>query len=427
MMTPETAAELKKKYVFRSIKTYYQEPLLLVEGKGCRVTDARGATYLDLFGGILTVSVGHGHPKVVAAVTGQAARLAHTSTCYLTEPALEVAKTLAEITPGRLEKSFFTNSGTEAIETAIMTARAYTGRFEIVALRHSYHGRTSLSQTLTGNASWRGLTGVPGIVHTLSGYCYRCPFNQTYPGCGVACAFNLEEAIKTTTSGQIAGFIAEPVQGVGGFVVPPPEFFKVVYEIARKHGGVCISDEVQTGFGRTGGKMFGIEHWGVEPDVMVFAKGLANGAPVGGTIATPEVADSIRFSTISTFGGNPVTMAAARATLDVITGENLPDHVSRMGDLFFEGLARLRERHPFLGDVRGKGLMIGLELVGEKKAPAPDLAARLMESAKEEGLLIGRGGLYGNVIRVTPPMTITPDEVGEALDKLGRALARVTA
>lgn len=427
MMTPETAAELKKKYVFPSIKTYYQEPLLLVEGKGCRVKDARGATYLDLFGGILTVSVGHSHPKVVEAVTEQCGRLAHTSTCYLTEPMLEVAKKLAELTPGRLEKSFFTNSGTEAIETAIMTARAYTGRFEIVALRHSYHGRTTLGQALTGNSSWRASAVVPGIVHTQNGYCYRCPFHQTYPGCDTACARNLEEAIKTTTSGGIAGFIGEPIQGVGGFIVPPPEFFKIIYEIARRYGGVCISDEVQTGFGRTGGRMFGIEHWGVEPDMMVFAKGLANGAPVGGTIATPEVADSINFSTISTFGGNPVTMAAARATLDVITEENLPDHVSRMGEIFFAGLKKLQDRHAFIGDVRGKGLMIGLELVGEKKAPAPELAARVMELAKEEGLLVGRGGLYGNTIRVTPPMTIGPDEIAEALEKLGRAFKRAAA
>ncbi len=433
-MTPEKAAELKGKYIFPSVKTYYKEPLLLVEGHGCRVVDGHGTTYLDLFGGILTTSVGHSHPKVVQAITEQVRRLMHTSTCYLSEPMLEVAAKLAEITPGNLQKTFFTNSGSEAIETAIMAARAYTGRFEVVGLRHGYHGRTSLAQTLTAHASWRSMTGVPGILHSHNGYCYRCPFHQTYPGCDVACAANLEEAIRTTTTGEIAAFIAEPVQGVGGFITPPPEFFKIAYEIARKHGAVCIDDEVQSGFGRTGGKMFGIEHWGVEPDMMVFAKGLANGAAIGGTIAKPEIADSIRFSTISTFGGNPVSMAAARATLEVITGENLPAHVAKMGELFFAGLGRLQDLHPCVGERRGKGLMIGLEIVeagktgaGKTPAPAPELAVKLMEAAKDEGILVGRGGLYGNVLRVTPPMTISADEVAEALERLGRAFKKAAA
>ncbi len=425
-MTAETPAQLKERYLFPSVKTYFAEPLTLVEGRSCRVRDTSGTWYLDLFGGILTVSVGHAHPKVVSAVTEQVKLISHTSTCYLNEPLLAAARKLAEITPGRLQKSFFTNSGTEAIETAIMTARAYTGRQEIIALRHSYHGRTTLAMTLTGNSAWRA-GNTPGIVHAHNAYCYRCAFKQTYPSCGVACAYDVEELIKTTTTGEIAAFIGEPIQGVGGFITPPPEYFQIVAGIIRRYGGIYISDEVQTGFGRTGTKMFGIEHWNVEPDIMVFAKGLANGAPVGGTIATPEVADAIKKSTISTFGGNPVTMAAAKATLDIITEENIPDHVAKMGKLFFDALAELKEKHAFIGEVRGKGLMIGLELVGQGKAPAAELATRFMDAAREEQLLVGRGGLYGNVIRLTPPMTITADEVQEAIDKLTRVCRRLAS
>jgi 4-aminobutyrate aminotransferase-like enzyme len=420
----DSAAELKQRYLFPSLKTYFKEPLVLVEGKGARVRDAKGNWYLDYFGGILTVSLGHAHPKVVEAVTSQVKRISHTSTCYLNEPMLEVAKKLAEITPGRLEKSFFTTSGTEAIEMAIMAARHYTGNHEVIALRHSYHGRTNLAMSLTGNSAWRGGL-VSGVVFTHNGYCYRCQFRQTYPGCDLACARDVEEVIRTATGGRVAAFLGEPIQGVGGFITPPPEFFKIIAETVRRYGGVYISDEVQTGFGRTGGKMFGIEHWGVEPDMMVFAKGLANGAPIGGTIAVPEVADGIQTSTISTFGGNPVSMAAAKATLEVIIESELPKHVARMGEVLFAGLRKLQERHAFLGEIRGLGLMIGLELVGEKKAPAPEVADRFLDFAREEGLLVGRGGLYGNVIRVTPPMTLTEHEAEEGLEKLGRVCARV--
>jgi len=419
------AAQLKERYIFASVKTYYDRPLVLTDGEGCRVNEASGATYLDLFGGILTVSVGHANPVVVKAVTEQVRRISHTSTCYINWPMVEAARRLAEITPGRLQKTFFHNSGTEANELAVMAARCYTDNFEVVALRHSYHGRSSLATSLTGNHSWRPPASQPGIVFTHNAYCYRCPFKLTHPKCDLACAHNLEEMIKTSTSGHIAGIIAEPIQGVGGFITPPPGFFKIIAEIARHYGGIFISDEVQTGFGRTGTHMFGIQHWDVEPDIMTFAKGLGNGAPVGATIATPEVADSINFSTISTFGGNPVTMAAANATLGIITGQDLPKHVAKMGDLFFAGLAKLKSRYPFVGDVRGKGLMIGIELVEEDKVPSADLTTKLLNAAKDEGVLVGRGGLYGNVIRLTPPMTIQPAEVEEGLDKLGRACEKV--
>lgn len=424
-MQPQEAVERKNRYLFPNVRTYYAEPLLLVRGRGVRVWDATGREYLDLFGGILTVSVGHANPRVTEAVARQVAAIAHTSTCYLNEPMLELARRLAEISPGRLQKSFFTNSGTEAIETAVAAARAYTGRYEVIALRHSYHGRSQLASTLTANAAWRTPAPLPGIVHAHNAYCYRCAFGLSYPGCDVACARDIEELIRTTTSGRVAAFIAEPIQGVGGFITPPPEYFRVAVDIVRRHGGLFICDEVQTGFGRTGDYMFGIQHWGVEPDIMVFAKGLANGAPIGVTIAVPEVADACTAHSISTFGGNPVSMAAALATLDVIAEMDLPRHVARVGGMLLAGLRELQGRYPFLGDVRGKGLMIGVELVGEGKAPAPDLTTAFMELAREEGVLVGRGGLYGNVLRIAPPMTIGEEEAAEALRRLARVCDRV--
>jgi 4-aminobutyrate aminotransferase-like enzyme len=425
-MASEFAAK-QQKYLYPAMKTYYADPLVLVEGNGLRVKDVAGKEYLDCFGGILTTSVGHANPEVVEAMCDQIRHIVHTSTCYLNLPMLQLAEELASITPGNLQKCFFTNSGTEAIETAIATARFYTKSHWIVSLRHGYHGRSVLATSLTGHAAWRLGTSEPGITHAHSGYCYRCPFHLTYPGCGVACARDIEELIKTTTDGHVAAMIAEPIQGVGGFITPPPEYFKIAVEIVRRYGGVFICDEVQTGFGRTGDYMFGIQHWGVEPDLMVFAKGLANGAPIGATIAAPEIADSFTASTISTFGGNPLSMTAAMATLKVMKEQDLPKHVAVQGKRVFDGLKKLQERYPFMGDVRGKGLMIGIEVVRDDKVPAPDLTTTFMDVARQEGVLVGKGGLYGNVLRVTPPLTITEAEVDEAIEKIGRACRSVAA
>lgn len=424
---PSEYAAMQGKYLYPAMRTYYADPLVLVEGNGRRVKDVAGNEYLDCFAGILTTSIGHAHPAVVEAIGRQVPRLAHTSTCYLNLPLLQLAEKLAEITPGALQKCYFTNSGTEAIETAIATARFYTRAHWVVSLRHAYHGRSVLATSLTGHASWRLASSEPGITHAHNAYCFRCTFKQTYPGCDLACAHDLDELIRTTTNGQIAAFIAEPIQGVGGFITPPPEYFQITAAIARRYGGVFISDEVQTGFGRTGQFMFGIQHWGIEPDMMVFAKGLANGAPIGATIARPELADAWAASTISTFGGNPVSMVAALATLGVVEELDLPRHVATVGAQVFAGVRALQEQYPYMGDVRGKGLMCGIELVKENRVPAPDLAAALLEAARLEGVLIGRGGMYGNVVRLTPPLTITEAEVAEALEKLGRACARVSS
>jgi 4-aminobutyrate aminotransferase-like enzyme len=419
--------ELVKKtqeYIFPAISTYYKEPLVPVRGEGKFLYDDTGREYLDFFGGILTVSMGHCNPEISDRVAEQVKTLQHTSTSYIIKPMVELAEHIARIAPGKLQKCFFLNSGTEADETAVLLSTVYTGHDEILALRHAYSGRSALAMSLTAHAPWRQGRGLwSNVKHAHSPYCYRCAFGRTYPNCNLECARDIEELICTSTSGKIAAFIAEPIQGVGGFITPPKEYFKEAVAIVKKHGGLFIADEVQTGWGRTGGKMFGIEHWDVEPDIMTFAKGLANGAPIGAVIATAEVADAWRGPSVSTFGGNPVSMVAAQATLDLIEKKDIPTHVEKVGARLREGLLGLQEKYDCIGEVRGMGLMQAMEIVGENKVPAPEIVLQLFEKTKELGLLIGKGGLYNNVIRLTPPMIITESDVDEAIRIFDKAFA----
>ena len=415
----------QKKHLAPSVATYYEEPIAIDHGEGCYLYDVNGAKYLDFFGGILTVSIGHGHPRVNAAVVDQIQKFTHVSTLYISQPMVDLAERLAQMTPGGLEVSFFTSSGTEADETAIAMARIATGAYEVIALRHSYSGRSALAMTLTGQSGWRlGMPGIPGVVHAMNAYCYRCPFGKAPDRCGLECAKDMEETIRTSTSGRVAAVIAEPIQGVGGFITPPDEYFQEIARIVRKYGGLFIADEVQTGFGRTG-RAFGIEHSGVEPDLMTFAKGLANGHPIGATIATRSVADKYSGSTISTFGGNPVSMRAALATLDVMAEEDLTENARVQGARLREGLEDLQRRYPMIGDVRGKGLMQGLEFVRSDKEPAPDLVKKFFEYTKANGLLIGKGGLYGNTVRIAPAMNVKGEQVHDALERMEDALRRM--
>jgi 4-aminobutyrate aminotransferase len=298
----------------------------------------------------------------------------------------------------------------------------------VVALRHGYSGGSTLAKSATGQAAWRkgGVIGV-GFAHAINPYCYRCPLHLTYPDCGVACANDVENLIQTGTSGSIAAFIAEPIQGVGGFITPPPEYFKIVYRIVKKYGGAYISDEVQTGFGRTGRKWFGIEQWEVTPDIITCAKSMGNGVPVGATIATAELADKFQGLTISTFGGNPVASVAARAVIEVIEEENLLENTYVVGGYFRAGLEELKTKYPLIGDVRGMGMMQALELVKDRqtKEPAAAETNQLMERARANGLLIGKGGLYGNVIRMAPPMNINKADVDEGIRLLDKSLGEV--
>src|ERR687886_1895441 len=413
-----------KEFLSPAVATYYQEPLALVRGEGQYVWDDQGNKYLDCFGGVLTVSVGHANPKVNEAIINQLQSITHTSTLYANKPQSDLAEKLYQITPGKLKKSFFTNSGTEADDTAIHAAKTFTGRHEIVVLRHSYAGRSATALSTMGHSTWRPLPAqIPGIVHARAPYCYRCPFKLTYPECGLACAEDIEELIMTSTTGEIAAFMAEPILGVGGFIVPPPGYFERAAEITRKHGGLFIADEVQTAWGRTGDKWFGIEHWNVEPDIITSAKGLGNGVPVGITVATPEVADKFPGLTFSTFGGNPVAMTAALAVIKYIEDEDLKRNAAEVGAHFRQRLEELREKHAVIGDVRGMGLMQALELVKDRetKEPAPQSVLKVFEETKRRGVLIGKGGLYGNVIRTGVMLNSTKDTIDELIEALDAA------
>ena len=417
-----------QQFLFPSVSTFYAEPLPLTRGEGKFVWDVDGKRYLDFFGGIVTVGIGHCHPKVTAKIAQQVRTLQHASTFFPHEATVLLAEKMAEISPGTLSKTYFTNSGTEAVETAVLLARLHTGRTEIIALRHGYSGRSQTAMSLTAHSNWR-LTPVTdsGVVHAHNAYCYRCAFEKTYPECNLIYARDVEELIKTATSGKIAAFIAEPIQGVGGFVTPPKEYFLEISSIIRANGGLIISDEVQTGFGRTGDHWFGIEHWGIEPDIITCAKAMANGTPVGATVTTPEIAAAIKGPQISTFGGNPVTAVAALATIEVIEEEGLLANAAARGSELAKGLSQLKTTHAIVGDVRGKGLMQAIELINdpESNEPSPLAMNALLEETREHGLLIGKGGLFGNTVRLSPPLNIDKADVDAAIDILDRSLSAV--
>jgi 4-aminobutyrate aminotransferase-like enzyme len=419
-MNASTVREKHKQYLFPNVANYYAETVVLERAKGMHVFDKDGRQYLDFFGGILTVSVGHCHDKVVERTHAQMKKLGHTSSLYPTENLVALAERLAAAAPRHEKgwKAFFTSSGTEADETAVLLARVHTGASEVIALRHSYSGRSALAINLMGHANWRVTASqIPGIKHAHAPYCYRCDLGLEYPSCGLKCAKDIETLIQTETCGKPSAFLAETLLGVGGFITPPPEYFKEAVGIVRKYGGLFICDEVQTGFGRTGKHLFGIEHYGVVPDIITLAKGIANGAPVGATLAKAEIADSFKAPSIATYGGNSVSMAAALATLDVIDEEKLVERSAVMGAHLREGLESLRRDFPIIGDVRGMGLMQAMELVKDRrtKEPDPQAANRFMEETKKRGLLIGKGGLYGNVLRVAPPMIASRGDIDDAL------------
>ncbi|MEO8099154.1 MAG: aspartate aminotransferase family protein [Acidobacteriota bacterium] len=420
----------QQKHIFPSVFHYFKEPLLLTKAKDQYVWDADGNQYLDFFGGIVTVSVGHCNDEVNKKVKEQMDTLEHVSTAYVTAPQALLAQRIAGITPNQgISKFYFTNSGTEANDTAFLTARLYTGSTEIVALRHGYHGRSATAMAATGVSTWR-LGGAPaaGFTHAINAYCYRCPLGLKYPSCNVQCARDMQEHIRTATSGKIAAFIAEPIQGVGGFITPPKEYFEIVHGIVKKFGGLFISDEVQTGWGRTG-KWWGIEHYGVEPDMITAAKGVGNGLPIGITGARPEVADAYKGLTISTFGGNPVTTTAALAVIDYIDENKLMINAAEMGAYLRGKLDEMYNKIPLIGEIRGMGLLLAIELVEDRESKVPAAAATnaLLEAARENRVLIGKGGLNGNVLRISPPMNINKSDVDTFVERLSASFTKITA
>jgi alanine-glyoxylate transaminase / (R)-3-amino-2-methylpropionate-pyruvate transaminase len=420
-----------KKYLFPSTGAYYAEPAALESGSGVRVRDFDGKQYLDFFGGILTISVGHANEKVNAAVRAQMGRIGHVSAVYPTLPIVDLAERLVRLAPGKMEKAFFCASGTEADETAVALAQAHTRRHEVIALRHGYSGRSMLAQSLTGNSKFRIVpTQAAAVKHAHAPYCYRCPFGLKYPSCGIKCAEDIENLIQTTTTGEIAGFIVEPILGVGGFVAPPEGWMKMAVDIVKKYGGLFICDEVQTGFGRTG-TMWGVDAEGLSPDIVTMAKGIANGFPISAVVTSSAIADAWKGGNISTFGGNAISCAAANATIDQITGDKLVDNSAAMGKLLREGLEALKVKYAIIGDVRGRGLMQGVEVVRDEKAgdrtPGPEATLRMLEETKKRGLLVGRGGLYGNVLRVAPSLVVARGEIEDALKILDDSFAAVAA
>jgi 4-aminobutyrate aminotransferase-like enzyme len=428
-MTKEEILKKHKQYLFPSINNYYSDPLVTDHASMQYVWDVEGKKYLDFFGGIVTISVGHSNPRITSKVKAQIDKIQHASTVFPNEAIVALAEKLAQITPGEISQSFISNSGTEANELAVQIARMFTGRYEIVALRHGYSGRSEVGQSLTAHSTWRKSLPVPspGFVHAMNPYCYRCPLGKTYPSCEVACAKDVEAVIQTSTSGQIAAFFAEPIQGVGGFITPPKEYFKIVFKIIKNYGGLFIADEVQTAWGRTGKRWFGIEQWEVTPDIITSAKGLANGVPVGVTMTRPEIAGSFQGLQISTFGGNPVTSVAAKATIDLIEEDRLMDNADVVGRYYREGLQGLQEKFEPIGDVRGMGLLQAMEFVKDRVSKEPDagMTNKFMEECRNRGLLVGKGGLHGNVVRTSPPLNISKADVDEAIKIMDQALTAI--
>ncbi|GAA3848308.1 MULTISPECIES: aspartate aminotransferase family protein [Amycolatopsis] len=407
---------------------YYDEPLEIVRAQGRRVTDSSGTTYLDFFAGILTNAIGYDVAEISDAIRAQVdSGVLHTSTLYLIRKQVELAEQIAELSGIPDAKVFFTNSGTEANETALMLATQYRRSNQVLAMRNSYHGRAFATIGITGNRGWSASSLSPvKVSYVQGGYRYRDAFRDLSDADYVrACTDDLRDVLETTTSGDVAALIAEPIQGVGGFNVPPDGLFAAFKEVLDEYGILLISDEVQTGWGRTGEHFWGIQAHGVTPDAMTFAKGLGNGLAIGGVVARGDLMDSITANSISTFGGNPVSTAGAKATLDYLLSHDLQGNAAKQGARLLTGLRDIAERYDVVGDVRGKGLMIGVELVEPDGAPSPEAARLVLEETRARGLLVGKGGLHGNVIRLAPPMTLTDDETGEALEILRESIAAV--
>jgi len=423
----EEVLALRKQYLSPAIFHYYKRPVMIVEGRAQWLFDEKGRRYLDGIGGIVTVSCGHCHPHVVAAAHLQNETLQHTTTIYLHPTIALYAKELAARMPGDLKVVYFVNSGSEANDLALLMARAYTGSFDLIALRNGYHGGSQSTMGLTSHHTWK--FNVPhgfGVQHAVLPDIYRGPFGKDDPEAGRKYAEDVASLIRFGTPGKVAGFIAESIQGVGGTVVLPDGYLRHAYAHVREAGGLCIADEVQPGFGRTGTHYWGFETQGVVPDIVTMAKGIGNGCALAAVVTTPKVAHALTSRIhFNTFGGNPVACAQGRAVLEVIDREGLQANSLRVGGYLKAGFSRLAEKHSLIGDVRGLGLMLGVELVKDRgtKEPAREECAAVFEACKDMGLLVGKGGLWGNTLRIKPPMIISAADADFMLAVLDEALA----
>ena len=426
----EEVLAMRREFASPAIFTTYREPLMIVEGKMQWMWDETGKRYLDMFAGIVTVSCGHCHPKITQAIHEQVDTIQHTTTIYLHPNFAALAKKLASKMPKGLDVTYFTNSGSEANDLAISMARLFTGNNDVIALRNAYHGGSPSAMGLTSHHTWKyPMPQNVGVHHVMNPDPYRNPFQGSPEEVAKLAANEIRETIRYSTPGKIAAFIAEPIQGVGGATMGATNYFQEAYKITREAGGLCIADEVQTGFGRTGENYWGFQNWNVTPDIVTMAKGIGNGVPLAAVTTRMDIARSLTQRIhFNTYGGNPVSMAAGLAVLDVIEEDGLQNNCKVVGTHLLNGLRKLQQSHAIIGDVRGMGLMIGVELVRDRatREPAKQETLDVLEACREMGMLIGKGGLDGNVLRIKPPMCITLDDADYALDVLDRAFYQVT-
>lgn len=421
------AAEIARKraeYLSPSLFHFYSKPLNIVEGKRQYLYDEHGRRYLDAFAGIATVCCGHCHPDVVDAITAQAGRLQHSTVLYLNHAIADFAEALASKLPGDLKVVFFTNSGTEANELAILMARLYTGSHDIISLRNSYHGNAAGTMGATAQKNWKFNVIQTGVHHAVNPDPYRGAFGSD----AEKYVRDVQEIIEFGTTGQVAGFISEAIQGVGGIVEVSPGYLPLAYETVRKAGGLCIADEVQAGFARVGSHFWGFETHGVVPDIVTMAKGIGNGIPLGAVVTTPEIAQVLtRRCYFNTFGGNPLCTAGGLAVLKVLEKEKLQENAFVVGSYLKDRLRGLQEKHEIIGDVRGTGFMLGVELVTDRqlKTPAKEEICHAMEHMKDMGVLVGKGGFYGNVFRITPPLCFTKEDADFFVEVMDVALSKL--
>ena len=430
-LSNDDIAQIRKKHFLPTTGHYHERPLQLVKAQGALVWDEQGKEYLDAIGGIVCISVGHHHPKIKKTMIEMLENdeIQHTSTLYFNRHPVRLAENLLRHLPDHLSRFHFTNSGSEANETALMAARNATGETMVVNLRHSYHGGTAGTLANCGHHTWKfRAQPVTNVTSAMEPYCYRCPFGQKPESCALECAANVEATIQTTTHGKIAALIAEPVMGVGGFITPPKEYFEEIVKITHRYGGKFISDEVQTGSGRTGGALFLSTELEIKADAITTAKGLGNGAAIGAVVMSSEMAESLAGKMFfNTFGSDPYQTMQAALTIEIIEEENLIENARVVGAYLMDGLKQLMRSHPLMGEVRGRGLLIGIELVKDPvtKEHATQETLALMDLCRDKGLLLGKGGLKGNVIRIAPPLTLNQKQADFILQTIDRSLSEL--